>query len=193
MNRAALINLSLLALFGLQHSLMARQSFKQIVNIPRPRRAFALATLAVLAVMALFWQPMPELAWHFKGAIAIGLYIVWTFGLQLILFGAMSINARELLGLAEPAPPEFHTPFLYTIVRHPIYLGAIMVLWAAPRMTHGRLLFAAAMTLYILIGIQFEERDLERTFGEVYRVYKQRVPMLIPSLQKPLPPQPPPQ
>lgn len=193
MNRAALINLSLLALFGLQHSLMARQSFKQIVNIPRPRRAYALATLAVLAVMALFWQPMPELAWHFKGAIAIGLYIVWTFGLQLILFGAMSINARELLGLAEPAPPEFHTPFLYTIVRHPIYLGAIMVLWAAPRMTHGRLLFAAAMTLYILIGIQFEERDLERTFGEVYRVYKQRVPMLIPSLQKPLPPQPPPQ
>ena len=187
MNHAALINLSLLALFGLQHSLMARQSFKDKVKIPKPRRAYALATLAVLAVMAILWQPMPEVAWHFKGAVAIGLYIVWTFGLQLVLFGGMSINARELLGLAEPAPPEFHTPFLYTIVRHPIYLGAIMVLWAAPLMTHGRLLFAAGMTLYILIGIQFEERDLERTFGEVYRVYKQRVPMLIPSLQKPLP------
>jgi protein-S-isoprenylcysteine O-methyltransferase Ste14 len=192
MNQAALINLSLLVLFGLQHSVMARQSFKEKVRIPKPRRAYALATLAVLAIMAVFWQPMPEVAWHFKGPVAIGLYIVWTFGLQLVLFGGMSINARELLGLAEPAPPEFRTPFLYTIVRHPIYLGAIMVLWAAPRMTHGRLLFAAGMTLYILIGIQFEERDLERTFGEVYRVYKQRVPMLIPSLQKPLPPQPPP-
>lgn len=192
MNPAALINLLLLALFGLQHSLMARQTFKDKVKITKPRRAFALASLAVLAIMAVLWQPMPELAWHLKGPVAIGLYIVWTFGLQLVLFGCISINARELLGLAEPAPPEFHTPFLYTIVRHPIYLGAIMVLWAAPRMTQGRLLFAAGMTLYILIGIQFEERDLERTFGDVYRVYKQRVPMLIPSLQKPLPPQPPP-
>ena len=190
MNLAALINLALLGLFGLQHSIMARQWFKEKWKLAKPRRTYALATVAVLIVIARFWQPMPELAWQFKGAIAIGLYIVWTFGLQLILFGAMSINWRELLGLAEPAPPEFRTPLLYTVVRHPIYLGAILVLWAAPRMTHGRLLFAAGMTLYILIGIQFEERDLERTFGDVYRVYKQRVPMLIPSPQKqpPLPP-----
>ena len=139
-----------------------------------------------------FWQPMPEVAWHWTGPIALGLYLIWTFGLQLILFGAMSINARELLGLAEPGPPVFRTPFLYTIVRHPIYLGVILTLWAAPKMTSGRLLFAAGLTLYILIGIVFEERDLERTYGDVYRVYKQRVPMLIPSLRRSLPLQPPP-
>jgi protein-S-isoprenylcysteine O-methyltransferase Ste14 len=192
MNQPALINLALLALFGLQHSLMARQWFKRIVRLPNPRRTYVLATFATLAILWRFWQPMPQLAWQWKGPVAIGLYIVWTFGLQLILFAAMSINARELLGLAEPGPPEFRTPFLYTFVRHPIYLGSILVLWATPNMTFGRLLFAAGMTLYILIGIQFEERDLERTFGDVYRVYKQRVPMLIPSLQKSLPPQPPP-
>jgi protein-S-isoprenylcysteine O-methyltransferase Ste14 len=192
MNQAALINLALLALFGLQHSIMARAWFKQRVKLPKPRRTYALATLAVLIVMWRLWQPMPDLAWHWQGAVAIGLYIVWTFGLQLILFGAMAINVRELMGLAEPAPAEFRTPFLYTIVRHPIYLGAILTLWATPQMTQGRLLFAAGLTLYILIGIQFEERDLERQFGDVYRVYKQRVPMLIPSLRKSLPLQPPP-
>jgi methanethiol S-methyltransferase len=180
MNPAALINLALLALFGLQHSIMARPWFKEKLKVPKPRRTYVLATIAVLILIACFWQPMPAIAWHFKGAIGIGLYVVWTFGLQLILFGAMSINYRELLGLAEPGSPQFRTPFLYTLVRHPIYLGAILVLWSAPRMTHGRVLFAAGMTLYILIGIQFEERDLERTFGDVYRVYKQRVPMLIP-------------
>jgi protein-S-isoprenylcysteine O-methyltransferase Ste14 len=184
MNQAALINLALLALFGLQHSVMARPWFKENVKLPKPRRTYALATVAVLIIIARLWQPMPAVAWHYNGVVAIGLYIVWTFGLQLILFGALSINYRELIGLAEPGPPQFHTPFLYTIIRHPIYLGAILVLWAAPHMTHGRLLFAAGMTLYILIGIQFEERDLERTFGDVYRVYKQRVPMLIPSLQR---------
>jgi len=187
----ALINLALLALFGLQHSVMARAWFKENIRLPKPRRTYALATVAVLVIIARFWQPMPAVAWHFNGIIAVGLYIVWTFGLQLILFGAMSINYRELLGFAEPGPPEFHTPFLYTIVRHPIYLGAILVFWAAPHMSHGRLLFAAGMTLYILIGIQFEERDLERTFGDIYRIYKKRVPMLIPSLQKPLQPPPP--
>ncbi|MFN0103585.1 MAG: methyltransferase family protein [Bryobacteraceae bacterium] len=180
MNLAAFINLALLALFGLQHSVMARTWFKEKFRFSHPRRTYALATVAVLVIMARFWQPMPQIAWQFRGATGIGLYVVWTFGLQLILFGALSINWRELLGFAEPGPPEFRTPFLYTIVRHPIYLGAILVLWAAPRMTHGHLLFAAGMTLYILIGIQFEERDLERTFGEVYRVYKRRVPMLIP-------------
>ena len=192
MNQAAFINVALLALFGLQHSLMARKWFKEKVNLPKPRRTYALATVAILILIARCWQPMPELAWQFQGAVAIGLYIVWTLGLQLILFGAMSINARELLGLAEPGPPEFHAPFLYTIVRHPMYLGAIFVLWSTPAITHGRLLFASAMTLYILIGIQFEERDLERIFGDVYRVYKQRVPMLIPSLRRPLPLPPPP-
>lgn len=184
MSQAALINLALLLLFALQHSVMARPFFKQRFRARYPRRTYALATFTALALIWRFWQPMPEVLWVFKGATAFGLYAIWTFGLQLILFGALAINWRELLGLAEPGPPEFVTPFLYTIVRHPIYLGAILVLWSTPRMTQGRLLFAAAMTLYILIGIQFEERDLERTFGDIYRVYKQRVPMLIPSWRR---------
>jgi protein-S-isoprenylcysteine O-methyltransferase Ste14 len=180
MNRAAAINLVLLLLFGLQHSLMARRWFKHRVRFARPRRAYVLTTFATLAVIAYFWQPIPQVVWRYSGLVAVGLYLIWTFGLQLILFGAWSINWRELAGLAEPGPPRFEIPFLYTIVRHPIYLGSILVLWATPSMTFGRLLFAAGMTLYILIGILFEERDLERTFGEVYRVYKRRVPMLIP-------------
>jgi methanethiol S-methyltransferase len=181
MNRAALINLALLLLFGLQHSVMARPWFKERVRFASPRRTYALSTVAVLGLIATFWQPMPAVLWVYKGWVATALYLVWTFGLQLILFGAMAINWKELLGFAEPGPPVFQTPFLYTLVRHPIYLGAILTFWATPRMSHGRLLFATAMTLYILVGIQFEERDLERTFGDIYRVYKQKVPMLIPS------------
>ncbi|MBM3785983.1 MAG: isoprenylcysteine carboxylmethyltransferase family protein [Acidobacteria bacterium] len=181
MTRAAIINLALLLLFGLQHSVMARDWFKSAVRLAKPRRTYALASVFALLLIWRLWQPMPEVFWLFRGAVAVGLYAVWTFGLQLILFGAMAINWRELVGLKEPGPAEFQTPFLYTIVRHPIYLGVILVIWAAPRMTQGRLLFAAAMTLYILIGIQFEERALEKTFGDVYRVYKSKVPMLIPG------------
>lgn len=184
MNSAAVWNLALIALFGLQHSVMARPWFKRRVQVSRFRLLYVLATLAVLALIGALWRPMPQPAWVAKGWPAIGLYVTWTFGLQLILMGAISINWKELVGLAEPGPPEFRTPFLYTIVRHPIYLGLILVLWSSPRMSSGRLLFAAAMTLYILIGIQFEERDLERTFGDVYRVYKNRVPMLIPGWRR---------
>lgn len=183
MNRAALTNLALLLLFALQHSVMARESFKKRFPSIGSRAVYVVSTIAVLLLVGGAWQPMPEVAWRFRGPVAIGLYVVWTFGLQLVLFGAVSLNWRELLGLAEPGPPEFRIPFLYTIVRHPIYLGAILMFWAAPRMTYGRLLFASAMTLYILIGIQFEERDMERVFGDLYRAYKKRVPMLIPRLR----------
>ena len=180
MNEAALWNLGLVALFGLQHSIMARQWFKERVPFARPRLLYAIATVLALTVLAFFWRPMPEPMWIIRGWTAYGLYFTWTFGLQLVLFSALSIDWRELLGISEPGQPVFRTPFLYTIVRHPLYLGLILILWSTPRMSRGRLLFATAMTIYLLIGIQFEERDLERTFGDVYRVYKQRVPMLIP-------------
>ncbi|MBM3758348.1 MAG: hypothetical protein FJW38_30780, partial [Acidobacteria bacterium] len=124
MSQAALINLALLLLFALQHSVMARPFFKQRFRARKPRRTYVLATFAALALIWRFWQPMPDVLWLFKGATAFGFYAIWTFGLQLILFGALAINWRELLGIAEPGPPAFVTPFLYTIVRHPIYLGA---------------------------------------------------------------------
>jgi protein-S-isoprenylcysteine O-methyltransferase Ste14 len=184
MNQAALWNLALIALFGLQHSIMAREWFKRRFRPPRPRLTYVLASVAALVLLWRFWQPMPDLAWRFQGWVAIGLYIVWTFGLQLVLFGAISIDWRELLGFKEPGPPQFRTPFLYTLVRHPIYLGLILMLWSSPTMSMGRLLFATGMTLYILIGIYFEERDLERIFGDVYRVYQRRVPMLIPGWRR---------
>jgi methanethiol S-methyltransferase len=181
MTPEALINLALIAGFGLQHSLMARQWFKRRFPVARSRLLYVLATFAALFLMAALWQPMPAVVWLWRGWVRWGLWAVFTVGVQLILFGALAINWRELLGFAEPAPPKFQTPFLYTLVRHPIYLGVILALWAAPRMTQGRLLFAAAMTLYIFIGIHFEERDLVRQFGDVYRAYQRRVGMLIPK------------
>lgn len=184
MNPAAIWNLALVALFGLQHTVMARTWFKERFRFPRPRMTYALASVATLVLLWRLWQPMPQLAWLMRGWVAVGLYVVWTFGLQLVLFGAISMDWKELVGLREPGPRQFRTPFLYTVVRHPVYLGLILMLWATPRMSMGRLLFASAMTLYILIGIQFEERDLERAFGDVYRVYKRRVPMLIPGWRR---------
>lgn len=181
MTSEAISNIALLLLFGLQHSLMARQWFKRRFPAHRQRRAYVFATFAVLAIMAALWQPMETVVWVYRGWVRWGLWAVFTIGVQLILFGALAINWRELVGIDEPGTPEFRTPFLYTLVRHPIYLGAILALWAAPRMTSGRLLFASGMTLYILIGVQFEERDLVRQFGDVYRAYQRRVGMLLPK------------
>ena len=184
MNQAAFINLALLALFGIQHSIMARKWFKEKCKLPKPRRTYALATVAILILIARFWQPMPELAWRFQGAVAIGLYIVWTLGLQLILFGAMSINARELLGLAEPGPPEFHTPFLYTIVRHPIYLALMLVglgsfLWIP---TYAVGLGAIMLALVGDLRGRVEEKLLLGSFGDDYRDYMRRTRRFVPGI-----------
>ena len=195
LSEALIVNVLLLGLFAVQHSLMARRSFKRwwtrIVPPPVERSTYVLA--ASLALVCLFWQwrPIAEpIVWRVDeaGGANVGWAMFW-LGWALLLVSTFLINHFELFGLRQvyarftqrrvPAP-EFRTPFLYRYVRHPIYLGLLLAFWATPVMTAGHLLFAAVTTAYILVGILLEERDLISLFGEDYRRYRQRVSMLVP-------------
>ena len=193
--QALATDLLLLALFGAQHSAMARSGFKRwwtrVVPPALERSTYVLATCAVLALMFRFWLPIDApVVWqveHRAGAV-----LLWTLfgcGWALALASTFQIDHFELFGLrqafARPtlrplATPRFLTPLLYRQVRHPLYAGLVLTFWAVPVMTAGRLLFALGLSAYVLIGIAFEERDLLRQFGERYRVYRERVGMLVP-------------
>jgi len=191
---ALVVNLALMSLFAIQHSVMARRSFKEwwMHFIPKSVERSTYVLFSSLALLLLFWQwrPMPAVVWHvtepeMAGAI-LGLSMV---GWVIVFTSTFLINHFELFGLhqvannlagREMSPPVFRTPFLYNFVRHPIYLGFIIAFWAAPTMSAGHLLFAAVTTAYIFVGIMLEERDLIGMFGEEYRRYRQRVSMLIP-------------
>ena len=190
----ALVNLVLLVLFGVQHTLMARQSFKRVwtkvVGWPIERSTYVLFTTLLIVALFVFWIPMPGIVWSVEspmlGYILTALFFV---GLGLVLLSTFLINHFELFGLMQvwyrfqgkPVPtPTFQTPLLYKAVRHPLYLGWIIAFWATPIMTVGHLLFAAAWTIYIFIAVGYEERDLVRLFGEKYRKYMEQVPMILP-------------
>jgi protein-S-isoprenylcysteine O-methyltransferase Ste14 len=190
---AALINIALLLLFGVQHSIMARNSFKRgwtrIVARPVERSTFVLATTLVLVLLYYYWTPMPALVWEVKGSWAIALTVLFFAGFGLVLLATFLIDHFELFGLAqvwrhfrgqEPPPAKFHMPLFYKGVRHPLYLGFLIAFWATPVMTAGHLLFAALWTGYIFVAIGYEERDLIRMFGDQYRQYMARVPMILP-------------
>ncbi|MEM6498433.1 MAG: methanethiol S-methyltransferase [Pseudomonadota bacterium] len=193
---AATINIGLIVLFGLQHSIMARPSFKRIwTRIVPPaaeRSTYLLATVAVLAVFFLFWQPMPIVLWSVESGIwATSLCVAYFAGWALLLFATFQINHFELFGLQQvwsyfrgqtPVKIPFHKPWLYRLCRHPMQLGILIAIWSTPTMTAGRLLFAVGMTAYVFVGLYFEERDLIRSFGKSYDEYRKRVPMLLPSL-----------
>jgi methanethiol S-methyltransferase len=191
---AAMINLLLMAMFAVQHSVMARRQFKQWLTryVPQPVERSVYVLFASLALILLFWQwrPIPAVVWQIADPqIAIAVMALSFFGWLLVLTSTFLINHFELFGLSQvvnnvigrtmPAP-RFKTPAFYKFVRHPIYLGFIIAFWAAPTMTVGHLLFAAVTTAYIFLGIFLEERDLVELFGDDYRRYKQRVWMLIP-------------
>lgn len=190
---ALAINVLLLGVFAIQHSVMARPAFKRWWTrvVPQPVERTTYVLLASLALLLLFWQwrPMTETVWSVGGTGGIVLQAVFWLGWGLVLVSTFLINHFELFGLRQvvarmlgqsiPAP-VFRTPFLYKRVRHPIYLGFLLAFWATPTMTTGHLLFAVGTTGYILVGIWLEERDLVEMFGDEYRRYREKVSMLIP-------------
>jgi protein-S-isoprenylcysteine O-methyltransferase Ste14 len=191
---ALVINTLLLALFAIQHSVMARPAFKRWWTrlVPSPVERTTYELLASLALLLLYWQwrPIPEVVWSVTNpAGALALQAIFWIGWGVLLLSTFLINHFELFGLRQVyarlrgetlPPPVFKTPLLYKAVRHPLYLGFLLAFWATPTMTVGHLLFAAATTGYILIGIHLEERDLTALFGDQYRRYREQVSMLVP-------------
>jgi len=194
---ALAIDVVLLGIFAVQHSVMARRGFKQqwtrIVSWYVERSTFVVAASAALAFLLWQWRPLSDRIWDIRGtALGSVLSITFWIGWGILLLSTFLVNHFELFGLAqvwayfrgaEFHPPAFRTPSLYRVVRHPIYLGFVIAFWSAPLMTVGHLLFSIATTGYILVGIYFEEKDLIASFGDKYRDYRSRVPMLVPFLK----------
>lgn len=190
------IDVLLLALFGLQHSVMARSGFKRwwtrLVPPAVERSTYVVATCVVLAAMFWFWVPIASpVVWQVEqGAGIVLLLSGFGLGWLLVLASTFLINHFELFGLqhvfahatSQAVPePQFKTPLLYRYVRHPLYVGLLLSLWSVPRMTAGRLLFTLGLSAYILVGVAFEERDLVGRFGERCRRYQDEVGRLVPK------------
>jgi protein-S-isoprenylcysteine O-methyltransferase Ste14 len=198
LGEALIVNVLLLGVFAVQHSLMARPEFKRQWTkiVPKTIERSTYVLFASLALLLLYWQwrPIPTAVWTVESDIVRhilnGLFLVgWT----IVLLSTFMINHFDLFGLRqvymnlrnrEQSELGFRTPFFYKFLRHPIMLGFLIAFWSAPTMTVGHLLFTIATTAYILIAIQLEERDLTRMFGDQYRAYRKRTPMLIPRPPK---------
>lgn len=190
------INLALLGLFAVQHSVMARPGFKKWWTkfVPEPIERSTYVLLSSLALMLLYWQwrPIPDVVWHVEGLGGTALWVGFGLGWAIVLLSTLMIGHFELFGLKQvyhhlknmtPKDARFGMPGFYKLVRHPIMVGFIIAFWATPHMSLGHLFFALVTTVYILIALQIEERDLIAFFGEHYRQYRKDVPMLIPFLK----------
>lgn len=195
--QALLINTLLLGLFAVQHSVMARSTFKQWWTrlVPKPVERSTYVLFSSLALLLLFhtWQPMGGTLWDFRDPVIHGtIYSLYAGGWLLVLAATFLINHFDLFGMRQVwlylsglpyTPLDFKTPGLYRYVRHPLYVGWLLTFWATPTMTAAHLVFAIATTTYILIAIQFEERDLTAVHGSAYEAYRKEVPMLVPALR----------
>lgn len=194
---ALAVDLALLLLFALQHSVMARPAFKRawtrVVKEPIERSTYVLATNAVLVLLFWQWRPLATPVWTVESAAgAAALWTLFAAGLGIVLVATFLIDHFDLFGLRQvfgffqdrpPQAPAFKSRSFYRLVRHPLMAGWIVSFWATPRMTAGHLLFAAVATLYILVAIVIEERDLLEAHGETYARYRREVPMLVPFLK----------
>jgi protein-S-isoprenylcysteine O-methyltransferase Ste14 len=195
---ALLIDVALLSLFAIQHSVMARKWFKDWWTsiVPKPLERSTYVLFSSLALLLLFWQwqPLGGVVWSIENPAArIVLRGLFAFGWALVLVSTFLINHFDLFGLRQVylylrgrpyTSLKFGTPGPYRLVRHPLYVGWLFAFWATPAMTLAHLLFSVATTAYILIAIQLEERDLAREHAEAYEAYRRSVPMLIPFTRK---------
>ena len=192
---AAFVDSALIALFGIQHSVMARRSFKQawtrLVPAPIERSTYVLFASIALMVLFAFWRPIPTIVWNVSGVSALVLWALFALGWLIVLTSTFLINHFELFGLQQvwfnlrgraAAPPQFRQPLYYKLVRHPLYSGFFIAFWATPVMTVGHLLLATGMSIYMLVAIVYEERDLVALFGDRYEQYRRQVGMLAPGL-----------
>lgn len=194
---ALIINVALIALFGLQHSVMARQGFKNVWTRIIPKQAersvYVLTASAALIVLFAFWRPIPGSLWNVEGAGELLLWGLFALGWLIVLLSTFLINHFELFGLQQAwlhsrgrkaAPPQFRQPLFYKLVRHPLYTGFFIAFWATPVMSYGHLLLALGMSAYMLVAIGYEERDLVGLFGKDYEDYRQRVGKLTPRIRR---------
>ena len=197
LSTALLVNLLLLSVFAIQHSVMARQWFKRALTTLIPesveRSTYVLLSSLALILLVWKWQPMGGSIWNVENTIGIVLIeAAFALGWIILLLSTFLINHFDLFGMRQVwlylagrpyEPLEFRTPFLYRYVRHPLYVGWLFIFWSTPTMTTAHLLFALATTAYILIAIQFEERDLRKLHPE-YERYAKQVPMMVPALSR---------
>lgn len=197
LSTAIMVNGALLAVFALQHSIMARKWFKSMVTqlIPEAaeRSTYVLFSSVALGLLFWGWQPMGGVVWDTSGqAMATVMLAGYAAGLAIVLLSTFLINHFDLFGLrqvylylkGEPYTHlPFRTPFFYRYVRHPLYVGWLLTFWCAPVMTAAHLFFAVMTSAYIVIAIRFEEADLIAMHGEVYRKYQRKVPMLFPAMR----------
>ncbi|HEU4705091.1 MAG TPA: isoprenylcysteine carboxylmethyltransferase family protein [Sphingomicrobium sp.] len=195
---ALLINIAMIATFGLQHSVMARQDFKrrwtQIVPPAAERSVYVLVASLILITLFLLWRPIEGVVWDARGtALELPLWVAFAAGWGIVLLSTFLLNHFELFGLQQAwlhmrgqqaKPTELRQPLFYKWVAHPLYSGFFLAFWATPRMTYGHLLLAAGMSVYMLIAIRYEERDLVGHYGDDYVRYRSGVGMLVPRLRR---------